>query len=119
MPPGKIQVTGFCNDDNYNDVVRKGAKGMSITHPPDNLQFIVSNGLVANGPLQSGKPWTLGNFIEELGGTQAKSKRTFGVCVPPILEIVDEDDTEDTDNVSVWYLRYLTMDWLLLLQYSK
>ena len=99
MPPGKIQVPGFCNDDNYNDVVRKGAKGMSITHPPNKLQFIVSNGLVTNGPLQDGKPWTLGNFIEELGG---KSKRTFGVCVPPILEISDDnDDVEDTDNVSV------------------
>ena len=52
---------------------------MSITHPSDKLQFIVSNGLVTNGPLQDGKPWTLGNFIEELKGAQAKSKRTFGV----------------------------------------
>ena len=70
---------------------------MSITHPPDRLQFLVSNGLVTNGPLQDGKPWILGNFIEELGGAQAKSKRTFGVCVPPILEIID--DVEDVDNV--------------------
>ena len=47
-------------------------------------------------------PWTLGNFIEELGGAQAKSKKTFGVCVPPTLEISDDyDDVEDTDNVSM------------------
>ena len=104
MPPGKIQVPGFCSNDSYNDVVRKGAKGLSITHPPDKLQFIVSNDLVTNGLLQDGKPWTLGNFIEELGGAQAKSKRTFGVCVPPILEISDDDvDIEDTDSVCVRY----------------
>ena len=29
------------------------------------------------------------NFIEELGGVQARSKRTFGVCAPPVLEISD------------------------------
>lgn len=74
---------------------------MNITHPPDRLQFLVSNGLVTNGPLQDRKPWTLGNFIEELGGAQAKSKRMFGVCVPPILEISD-DDLEDVDNVCTY-----------------
>ena len=100
MPPGKIQVPEFCCDDNYNDAVRKRAKGSSIIHPPDKRQFIVSNGLVTNGLLQDGKPWTLRNFIEELGGAQANSKRTFGVCVPPILEISDDEDV-DLDNVCV------------------
>jgi len=42
MGPGKIQVPGFCRDDNCNDVVRKGAKGLSITHSPDKLQFLRS-----------------------------------------------------------------------------
>ena len=97
MAPGKIQVPGFCSDDDYNDVVRKGAKGLSITHPPDRLQFLVSNGLVTNGPLQDGKLCILGNFIEELVGVQVKSKKTFGVCVPPIMEIIY--DVEDIDNV--------------------
>ena len=54
MPPGKMQVSGFCSNDSYNDVVRKGAKGLNITHPSDKLQFIVSNGLVTNGPLSHG-----------------------------------------------------------------
>ena len=98
MPPGKIQVPGFCSDDSYSDVVEKAAKGLNITHPPDRLQFLVSNGLVTNGLLHDGRPWTLGNFIEELGGVQARSKRTFGVCALPILEISD-DDIEDEDNV--------------------
>ena len=105
MPPGKIQVPGFCSNDSYSDVVEKGAKGLNITHPPDKLQFLVSNGLVTNGSLHDGKSWTLGNFIEELGGVQARSKRTFGVCAPPVLEISD-DDIEDVDNV---YMR--VPDW--------
>ena len=32
---------------------------------------------------------------------QAKSKRTFGVCVPPILEISDDDDDDDDDDEDV------------------
>ena len=52
MPPGKIQVPGFCNDDSYDDVIRKGMKGLSIDSPVDQCQLLVSNGLIANELLQ-------------------------------------------------------------------
>ena len=89
-------MPGFCNDDSYNDVKRKGVKGLSIKHPLDQCQLLVSNGLIANEALQDGRPWILGNFIAEVGGTQARSQRNFGICVPMIppshaLEISDDD----------------------------
>ena len=79
VPPGKVQVPGFCNLDLYQDVIVKGAKGLGITAPSENLSLIVSNGLIRNTPLPSGKPWTLGGYIEEFGGVQARGKRTFGI----------------------------------------
>ena len=54
-------MPGFCNDDSYNDVKRKGVKGLSIKHPLDQCQLLVSNGLIANEALQDGRPWILGN----------------------------------------------------------
>ena len=30
IPPGKVQVPGFSNDDQYLEVVAKGAKGLGI-----------------------------------------------------------------------------------------
>lgn len=55
--------------------------GLSIKHHSDQCQLLVSNGLITSDQLQSGKPWTLGNFIVELGGIQARSKQTFGIYV--------------------------------------
>ena len=106
MPPGKIQVPRFCNDDSYDDVIRKGMKGLSIDSPVDQCRLLVSNGLIANEPLQDGRPWTLGNFITGVGGTQARSKRTFGICVfiiPP-LEIISDDESV------CYYVPSLTMN---------
>lgn len=44
-----MTITKVCKD-----VVRKEAKGLSITHPPYKLQFLVSNGKLINGMLQDG-----------------------------------------------------------------
>ena len=44
VPPGKMQVPGFCNSDLYQDVIAKGAKGLGITVCSENLSLIVSNG---------------------------------------------------------------------------
>lgn len=79
VPPGKVQIPGFCNSDVYQEVVAKGAKGLGITAPMESLSLIVSNGLVRDVSLPSGKPWTLGNYTQEFGGVQARGKRTFGI----------------------------------------
>ena len=89
IPPGKVQVPGFSNDDQYLEVVAKGAKGLGITISPDRLSLIVSNGLIRDAPLPSGVPWTLGNYVKEFGGVQARGKRTFGIFMP-----YDVDDEE-------------------------
>ena len=86
VPPGKVQVPGFCNSDLYHEVV---AKGLGITVPIKNLSLIVSNGLIRDMPLPSGKPWTLGNYTEEFGGVQARGKRTFGIFM-----LFDSDEGE-------------------------
>ena len=72
IPPGKVQVPGFSNDDQYLEVVAKGAKGLGLTISPDRLSLIVSNGLIRDAPLPSGVPWTLGNYVKEFGGVQAR-----------------------------------------------
>lgn len=92
MPPGKVQVPGFSNEDTHKDVITKGAKGLGVDVDVDSLSLIVSNGLVLNSPLPSGVPWTLGNYTREFGGVQARSKRTFGIYVP---SDDSEDDNED------------------------
>ena len=79
VPPGKVQVPGFCNSDLYQDVITKRAKGLGITVSNENLSLIVSNGLIRDTPLPSGKAWTLGGYIEEFGDVQARGKRIFDI----------------------------------------
>lgn len=86
-PPGKVTVPGFMDNDTYDKVLSKAAKGLGIDKQED-LLLIVSNGLVIDAPLSNGKPWTLGNYIAEMGGAQVRGKRTFGVCV------TDDDSDE-------------------------
>ena len=56
LEPGRVQIPGFTDSDVYADVVAKGAKGLGIEDPTDNLRLIVSSGLVMDSPLSSG-PW--------------------------------------------------------------
>ena len=71
----------------------QGSRGLAIESPPESLKLIVSNGLVMDSPLSSGKPWTLGEYVSELGGTQVRGKRTFGICLPDDKE-GDDESTE-------------------------
>lgn len=89
IPPGKIQVPGFSNSDTYQEVLAKGADGLGLTTSSECLKLIVSNGLIRNAPLPSGLPWTLGNYIHEFGGVQARGKRTFGIYMP--CDVVDQE----------------------------
>ena len=99
VPPGQVQIPGFSNDDTYKQVIIKGAKGLEITNSSENLLLLVSNGLVKDTPLPSGKAWTLGNYISEFGGIQARGKRTFGIFVPVDTEDVFSDMEEsDVDE---------------------
>ncbi len=87
LPPGKVTVPGFCDDDTHQDVIDKAVKGLDIDSAKATF-LIMSNGLV-NTPLSNGKPWALGKFVTELGGAQVRGKRTFGICV------VDSDEESD------------------------
>ena len=64
---------------------------MDIDTDAQHLHLIVSNGLVRNVPLPSGRQWTLGSYTEEFSGVQARGKRTFGICVASDAEDSDED----------------------------
>jgi len=55
MPPGKVQVPGFCNTDMHRDVITKGASRLGIDASPDQFSLIVSNGLIGDSPLPSGQ----------------------------------------------------------------
>ena len=93
VPPGKVQVPGFCDSDNYLEVVRKGAEGLGIDVAPERLSLLVSNCLVRDASLASGKPWTLGNYTTEFGGVQVRGRRTFGIYVP-----MDVDEDKELDK---------------------
>ena len=94
LEPGRVQIPGFTDSDVYADVVAKGAKGLGIEDPTDNLRLIVSSGLVMDSPLSSGKRWTLGEYVAELGGAQVRGKRTFGICIP-------DSEHDDEEGVSI------------------
>ena len=110
VPPGKVQVPGFSNDNQYLEVVAKGAKGLGLTASPERLSLIVSNGLIRDAPLPSGFPWTLGNYVNEFGGVQARGKRTFGIYMP--CHVVDEEagmhsSADDQEMVIVVFVLYM------------
>ena len=92
LPPGKVQIPGFSDDNSHHDVISRAARGLEIKTSLDSLSLMMSNGLVKNTPLSNGKPWTLGGFVDELGGAQVRGKRTFGVCVPEELSSDEEED---------------------------
>jgi len=45
--------------------------------------------LIRDATLPSGLPWTLGNYVNEFGGVQARGKQTFGIYVPG--DVADEE----------------------------
>ena len=104
VPPGKVQIPGFTDKDTHKEVIMKGANGLgidsSIHH--DRLSLLISNCLVKDVTLPSGKPWTLGNYTAEFGGPQARGKRTFGIFVP--FTERDEGNDNDVDGYEVYIM---------------
>ncbi len=75
------QVPGFKDSDTYKEVVARGARGLGIICGIDDLQFVVSGGVVIDSPLQGVEPWTLGAYVNEIGGQAARGKKAFGLCL--------------------------------------
>lgn len=44
MVPGKVQISGFCDIDNYTDVITKVARGLNISANPESLKLLVCGG---------------------------------------------------------------------------
>lgn len=84
-----MQVSGFIDDNTYQEVVTQGARGLTIKADPADLHLIVSGGLVMDDTLQDGKPWTLGGYVQEIGGVSARCKKTFGIYIP--LDVEEEE----------------------------
>ena len=78
-----MQISGFTDDNTYQEVVTQGARGLTIKTDPADLHLIVSGGLVMDG-----KPWTLGGYVQEIG-VSARCKKTFGIYIP--LDVEEEE----------------------------
>ena len=87
-----VQIPGFRDEDSYDEVVERGARGLGLKNL-ENLQFVVSGGVVKNTPSESGEEWTLGGYIEGIGGQNVRGKKTFGLFVP------DSDDEGEEEEV--------------------
>ena len=78
-----MQVPGFEDSHSYSDVVDRACRALGIEESCTvNAQLIVSGGLVKNCALDNGENWSLGGYVQEIGGKAARGKKTFGVCVP-------------------------------------
>ena len=74
-------MVGFTEADTHEEVLAKGAKGLSINCDTSELLLVCSNGIVNNLPIL-GKQWTLGEFTQQNGGTSNRSKKVWGVLCP-------------------------------------
>eukprot|EP00731_Ephydatia_muelleri_P012886 Em0007g196a len=74
-----LRVSGFRSTDTYKDTLRKATSSFDDAAQADAGTLIISMGRVANCPLQNGKPWTLGGYLDELGGSR---RITIGVYLP-------------------------------------
>ena len=88
---GNFQISGFSDDNTYQEVVAQGARGLKINADTADLHLVVSGGLVMDDPLQDGKPWTLGGYVQEIGGVSARGKKTFGIYIP--LDVEEDDES--------------------------
>ena len=70
----KVQVAGFADFHSYSEVVERASLGLGL-EPSCNAQLIVSGGLVKNGTLNNGAAWSLGEYIQEIGGKPARNKK--------------------------------------------
>ncbi len=70
------------DEHSYQEVVERGAKGLNVRANPAELLLVVSSGLVVDAPLHDGNAWTLGGYVQEVGGVSARCKKTFGIYLP-------------------------------------
>ena len=68
--------------------MEKAARALGLRNLED-VQFIVSGGIVKDTSVEDGELWTLGKYVEVIGGQAVRGKKTFGLLVP------DSDDEED------------------------
>ena len=91
-----MQIPGFKDEDTYDEVVERGARGLGIKNL-ENLQFVVSGVVVKNTPYENGEGWTLGGYVEGMGGQNVRGKKTFGLFIP------DSDEEEEEEEVCIYF----------------
>ena len=88
-----VQIPGFTDSNTYKELLAKGSRGLGIDASITDLQLIVSGGLVNDIPLHQGEPWSLGAYIQEIGGVSVRAKKTFG-----IYNVLDDDDEQSVSQ---------------------
>ena len=85
----KLRVSGLLGSDNYDAILTKAATGLGV-HTTCSSEagccLVLGSVRVLNCPLQSGQSWTLGAYLDELGGSK---KMILGIYLP--------DDVSDFD----------------------
>jgi len=81
---------------------------------------LVSNCLVRDAPLASGKPWTLGNYTMEFGGVQVRGRCTFGIYIPMDVDEEEEFDIEkrDMEDMEVIFALHVQNMCIVLCTYT-
>ena len=72
-------------------MIEKAARGLGVTKV-ENVQFVVSGGIVNNTSIDDEEQWTLGRYVEGIGGQAVRGKKTFGLMVP-------ESDSDEEEEV--------------------
>ena len=78
------RVSGFMHEDNYDTTLRKAvAPLLDKAANYKKCHLVMAGGRVSNLPLLSKqRPWSLGGFMEELGGFEKGKRLVIGVYVP-------------------------------------
>ena len=92
------QVVGFSESDSYADVLMKASGGLSIKCDLKELRLICSGGLVKDSEI-NGQPWSLGQYIIQIGGNQNRSKRVWGVYIPTGFDEAEPSCSSTQDSV--------------------
>lgn len=97
-----MQVVGFTDSDTHTDVLRRGAKGLGLNCDMDLLCLLCSGGMVLDVPLGD-KPWTLGEYTRQHGGSQNRSKRVWGIVIPHGVGDHETMGTSDSVSIAIGY----------------
>ena len=82
----KYRVSGFRPSDTYSTTILKATSTLNCDHDEikEKGTLVIGRARVMNSPLQNGQPWTLGGYLEELGGSR---RMTIGVYFPNVLHV--------------------------------